>query len=279
MVIDFHTHIVPPKIRDNRSDYVDRDACFGLLYSEEKAKLVTADELVKNMDKEGVDMSVALNLGWVSHEICVETNDYILESMARYPGRIVGFCAVQPTAGDRALVELERCIAGGMKGLGEMRPDIQGYELDDDGMMAPIVQMLRAHDLVFLTHSSEPVGHQYQGKGSMTPRRLYQFIAQAQGLKIVCAHWGGGLPFYVLMPEVAKAMENVYFDSAASPYLYSSQVYVDVAELVGVNKVLYGSDFPLLSQKRVMDEIKGVFLSESVKDMMLGGNAQRLLKL
>ncbi len=87
------------------------------------------------------------------------------------------------------------------------------------------------------------------------------------------------MPFYVLMPEVAKAMENVYFDSAASPFLYRPQVYADVSALVGANKVLFGSDYPLLSQKRVMDEIHGVCLSESAKGMMLGGNAQRLLKL
>ena len=49
----------------------------------------------------------------------------------------------------------------------------------------------------------------------------------------MCAHWGGGLPFYALMPEVEDSLSNVYFDSAASPFLYDASVFPTVAGLVG----------------------------------------------
>ena len=94
MIIDFHTHVFPPQIKKNRRQYTDSDPCFAILYSNPKAKLATAEELIASMDKEGVDISVIVNYGWTTHELCVETNDYILASIARYPRRLVGFCAV-----------------------------------------------------------------------------------------------------------------------------------------------------------------------------------------
>jgi len=98
MIIDFHTHVFPPQIKKNRSKYIDSDPCFAFLYSKKDAKIATADELIASMDKAEVDISVIVNTGWITHELCVETNDYILESIARYPKRLVGFCAVQPNS-------------------------------------------------------------------------------------------------------------------------------------------------------------------------------------
>ncbi len=74
VIIDFHTHTVSPKVKERRAEYVKRDACFSILYSDAKAKLVTAEETISNMDECGINKSVILNLGWQSHEICLETN-------------------------------------------------------------------------------------------------------------------------------------------------------------------------------------------------------------
>ncbi len=277
MTIDFHTHVFSPRVGENRRKYVGADPCFALLYSNPKAKLVTAEELVASMDEAGVDVSVILNIGWTSHELCVETNDYILESIARYPGRLVGFCAVQPKTPEAAARELERCIGSGIKGVGELRPDGQLFNPGNREMMAPIAELMIKHRLILLTHASEPVGHPYPGKGTITPDKLYSFIVSFPELSIVCAHWGGGLPFYALMPEVKKAMGNIYFDTAASPLLYSPGVYRQVIGLVGVDKVLFGSDYPLLGQRRIIEEIGSLELDEEVKAQLLGGNARCLL--
>ncbi len=277
MIIDFHTHIFPPWVRERRDEYIKRDHCFSVLYSQQKAKLATAEELIASMDVAGVDLSVALNIGWASHELCVETNDYILDSISRYSDRLIGFCSVQPKAGDAAIVELERCARAGARGIGEMRSDVQGFNLTDKTMMKPLVDAAEEHNLIFLTHSSEPVGHQYMGKGSITPDILYSFITNFPELKLVCAHWGGGLPFYALMPEVAEAFSNVFFDTAATVFLYQPQIFEEVSNIVGSDKILFGTDYPLISQKRIMAQIQSLELTEEVKAKILGGNAQKLL--
>ena len=277
VIIDFHTHVFSPQIKKNRSKYIDSDPCFAILYFSPDAKLATADELIASMDKNGVDTSVIANIGWTTHELCVETNDYILESIARYPQRLIGFCAVQPNSCDAAIAEIERCAEGGIRGVGEMRPDMQLFDLRDDEVMEPFIKVIRERKLSLLIHASEPIGHEYPGKGVITPEMLYPFITSFPDLTIVCAHWGGGLPFYALMPEVKQAMNNVFFDTAASPFLYSSQIYEQVVQLVGADKILFGSDYPLLTQSRLIKEIKSLDLPEETKNLILSGNAQRLL--
>ena len=277
MIIDFHTHIFPPQIKKNRVKYIDRDPCFALLFSHPKAKMATADELITSMDEAEVDISVITNVGWTTHELCLETNDYILESVARYPKRLVGFCAVQPNSSEAALAEIERCAQEGVRGVGELRPDMQLFDLRNEMVTAPLVEVLRKYKLMLLTHASEPVGHEYTGKGGITPGVLYPFICQFPDLTIICAHWGGGLPFYALMPEVKRAMSNVFFDTAASPFLYHPQVYNQVVQLVGADKVLFGSDYPLLAQSRLLNEMRSLNLPAATRDLILSGNAQRLL--
>jgi len=177
------------------------------------------------------------------------------------------------------VVELERCVKNGAKGIGELRCDTQKFNLADKNIMEPIARVVRKEKLIILTHASEPVGHSYSGKGNITPGLLYRFITNFPDLTVVCAHWGGGLPFYGLMPEVAKALSNVYFDTAASPWLYRDEIFKHVTEILGADKVLYGSDFPLMKQSKIVRSIRNLNLSEEAKSLILGGNAQRLLNL
>ena len=85
------------------------------------------------------------------------------------------------------------------------------------------------------------------------------------------------MPFYALMPEAKKAMTNVYFDTAASPFLYGPTVYGAVAGLIGPERVLFGSDYPLMPARRLVREIRSSGLSPEAQELVLGGNARRLL--
>ena len=277
VIIDFHTHVFPPWIKEERDEYIKCDPSFSLLYSQPKAKLITTEELIASMDEIELDLSVILNIGWASHQLCVKTNDYILDSVSRYPDRLIGFCSIQPKAGDAALFELERCAQAGAGGIGEMRSDTQDFDLMDKEVMEPLVDMLIKRDLIFLTHSSEPVGHQYFGKGNITPDILYSFALGFPNLKLVCAHWGGGLPFYALMPEVAKALSNVFFDTAATNFLYRPQIFRQVSEIIGSDKILFGSDYPLIPQGRIIAQIQSLELPQEDKNKILGDNARKLL--
>ncbi len=279
VIIDFHTHIFPSWLRDQRERYLEKDATFGALFNHPKAKMATAEELIAAMDEEGANVSVAMGMGWTDQGLAREVNDYIIEATRTYPNRIVGFCSVSPRWGSEAVKEAERCARAGLRGIGELHPDTQDFDLDDEKTMASIIEVARHYNLIMLTHSSEPVGHLYQGKGKTTPDVLCRFIESFPDVTIVCAHWGGGLPFYALMPEVAQALKNVYFDSAASPFLYSPQVFSTVAGLIGPSKILLASDYPLLRQGRLINQVRESLLPDEDKKLILGGNAASLLGL
>ena len=277
VIIDFHTHIVPPELKGNREELVYEDHCLGSLFSDPSARMATAEELIDSMDRDGIDISVATNMGWSSFYLCQKTNDYIMESVSKYPDRLVGFGMVDPRWKD-APAEIERCAKGGLRGIGELMPHLQGFDLGYKGLMKPLVEAVEKHDMIILTHSSEPVGHIYPGKGNVFPEMLHRFIINFPNARIVCAHWGGGLPFYALMPEVGRAFKNVWFDTAASPFIYKYDIFPRAVEIVGVEKILFGSDFPLITQKRIITGLnEKTSLSGEVKDRILGGNAFTLL--
>ena len=279
MIVDFHAHIFPPEVCRRREEYLRRDPTFRELYSNPKASLATADDLLASMDEAGIGKSVIVNFVWQDSALCRLANDYVLESAAASGGRLLPFCIVQPTAGDEARAEVERCARAGALGLGELRPDNQGFDLAASPEADLLIWAARTHGLALLFHVSEPVGHSYPGKGGLALGSLYRFIEKASGVTVIAAHWGGGLPFYGLMPRVKKALATTYFDTAASRLLYSPGVYRHVISILGVERILFGSDFPFLAQRRCLRETKRVDLDKEEKRLILGGNALRLLGL
>jgi len=278
LIIDFHTHITAPEIIARRDEYLVRDAWFRDLYANSKARLSSAEDLLAAMDRDGVDQAVVFGFGWRDMDLCRRDNDYVMESVARYPDRFVGFCIVNPATGAEAVREIERCAAGGLRGIGELMPDGQGYRLDDEKTMAPIVEVALAHDLILLTHCSEPVGHLYPGKGTVTPDEVIRFARLFPEATLVCAHWGGGTIFYELMPEVSRLMHNVYYDTAASLYLYQDDIFELAARWVP-GKVLFATDYPLITPGRFVQRMRTVRMPTATLRRMLGGNAWRVLKL
>ena len=286
-VIDSHCHIFPESFSQHRAELSRRDATFAELFSPavtgeaaaRPARMAAAETLIQAMDTDGVARAVVMGLGWTDMDLAREANDYIIRAVESYPGRLVGLCSVDPSWGHEAVAEIERCSKAGLKGVGELHPDTQGFHLDDRGVMAPLMDLAGRLAMPILVHTSEPVGHQYPGKGRTTPEKAYRFIQNFPDNVIICAHWGGGLPFYALMPEVPAVLKNVYFDTAASPFLYRPQVFSTVAGLVGPEKILFATDFPLIKHDRAIAQVEEVIPAGPDRDAILGGNAARLFGL
>lgn len=279
MLIDFHTHIFPPDIQKYRERYCIRDSWFNTLYSNHSNRLASAEDLIAEMDATGVEASVAFSFGWTDPGLIEETNSYVIDSMRRYPGRIYGMAVLQPRAGVRAVRELARCAEVGMVGLGELMPHGQDYSLSDVYLLTPIMEVVRQYQLLVLSHCSEPVGHNYPGKGNVSLQDIVVFLTAFPDVRFIAAHWGGGLPFYCLMPEIQRVTANVWYDTAATPYLYRNTIVPAVAQIVGADRILFASDYGLLRQQRVIDYVTQSGLNAEAIEMVLGGNAKALLGL
>ena len=279
MIVDAHCHILPPSFAGRRRELAARDATFAAILANPSARFADAPALLRAMSPDGVGHAVVMGMGWSDFQIAVEANDYLIEAVAAHPDKLTGFASVNPAWGDAAVGEAQRCAAAGLRGIGELHPDSQGIDITEATTMAPLMELARSLNLPLLLHCSEPVGHQYPGKGRTTPDKVWRFIENFPGNTIIYAHWGGGLPFYALMPEVGAALENVYFDSAASPFLYRPGVYRAVADMAGADRILFATDYPLMPQSRPLSELAEEPLPECHRRRILGENAARLLGL
>lgn len=276
-VIDAHTHMFSDEVHRDRTSLLDREPWFGLLYQDPKAKLATPAELLAAADTAGVSKVVACGFPWIDLGRCRAENE---AAAAAAGDRLAWMAMIPPAGGAKAAQELDRSFSSGACALGEINADAQRFDLRDPEALAPIIEVCLAHDRPVLLHASEPVGHAYPGKGTATPETLLTFLRAFPTLKVVLAHWGGGMPFYELMPEVAEACRNVCYDTAASTYLYRPQVFRSVVDLVGLDRVLWGSDYPVLGMAKFLQrtrESSGMQTAEL--PALLAGNATRVYRL
>jgi len=278
MIIDFHTHVFPPFFRNERNLYFPEEPAFQLLYNSPNSRLVGIEELLKTMDEEGVHKSVIFGFPWQKTDNFSRHNDYIIESVQRHPDRLIGFCSFAPLSPE-APKEAERCLESGLSGVGELATYDCGISGRHILAFKDIMKICSQFDVPLLLHTNEPVGHQYPGKSPMILSELYKLLKEYPSNRIVLAHWGGGLFFYALMKkEVKEVFRNVWFDTAASPYLYVPDIYRTAGEIVGFEKVLFGSDYPLLNPGRYFKEMESINLSSGSFKKIVGENAAHLLR-
>lgn len=279
MILDFHTHVFPPFFRDDRAALFPHEPAFEALYRSPEARLSGVTELLRSMDEERVERSVIFGFPWEELEHYRKHNDYIIEAVQKHPERLTGFCSFSPLS-PGGLKEVERCLNSGLSGVGELAVYASGLSSEVTEALDEVAGLCTRFDVPLLLHTNEPVGHQYPGKTSMTLNQIYSFLKANPSNRIILAHWGGGLLFYGLMKrEVREVFKNVWFDTAASPFLYSPEVYRIAGEIIGFEKVIFGSDYPLLRPQRYFKEIESAGLTPEATKGITGLNGARLLRL
>jgi len=278
MIVDVHTHVFPPRMIADRERLAALDAGFAELYASPHARMATADELLDSMTAAGVDRSVTAGFWWRSGTLAAEHRAYILDAAQRAAGRLVPFVTVG--ADEDAEDVIREAVAGGAAGLGEVR--LEAGDVDPSPGLAAVLEAATASGLPLLVHCSEEVGHAYPGKaGGLTPGALWRLVTRLPHARVIAAHWGGGFPFYGLMPEVRAHIQagTLVFDTAASSFLYDPHVFEVARGLAGDGNVLWGSDFPLRSQAADRASVEAALADETARDGVLGGNAAQFLGL
>ena len=279
MIIDFHTHIFPPEIREDKKRFFSDEPAFKLLYESDGSKMVGAREIIESMDQQDVDKSVVFGFPWCNPKTIKYHNDYVISAVREFPDRLIGLCCFDMDYAD-AEQESVRCLDAGLSGVGELASYTKPINQTLVEKLSPVMTLCKKKKLPLLLHANEPVGHNYPGKAPDSLSGVYQIISSFPQNIIVLAHWGGGLFFYSLMKkEVEEKLTNVFFDTAASPFLYQKEIYSLARDLVGVEKILFGSDYPLLKPERYFKELEQSGLNDKELSLLKGGNAVRLFDL
>jgi len=279
MIIDFHTHLFPEEIRNDRERFFDGEPAFQLLYKSTSSRLAGMDDILKVMDEDEVGVSVIFGFPWKNLEIARRHNDYIMEAVSKHPDRLVGLCCLE-TISDPSGQEVRRCLEGGLSGVGEIAFYDSGLDEKVLESLNSAMEVCKNRDLPVLIHVNEPVGHAYAGKTKVTLAQIDTLVRRYPQNRIVLAHWGGGIFFFhLLKKEIKEALKNVFFDTAASPFLYDPKIYRVASDIIGPEKILFGSDFPLIRPKRGLQEMEKAGLNPEEIARIQGQNAAGLLKL
>ena len=209
--------------------------------------------------------------------LSLATTHYLLESAARFPDRLIPFISLPVTQVDWSMEALTEALRAGAKGVGEIAFYHRKMMSRDLVTLKPLLTLMEEQGIPLLLHANERVGHAYPGKGRTPLERFYELICSFPRLTVLLAHWGGGLLFYELMPEVAKRMSNVYYDTAASPFLYSNKIYAIACRVVGSDRILFGDGLSSPSPQRYFQELRESGLPEEDQKKILGLNLARLL--
>lgn len=218
------------------------------------------------------------------------SNQEISELVKRNPQKFIGFGSVNPNKDD-AYVEskLKEIKTLGLRGI-KMLPTLQLFSPVKNEKFERICDYCEKNKLVLLYHTGCDPGPWENPKLSedANPKYLKPVLESYRPI-LVLAHAGSysaykpGIWFEEAL-DLAKNFENVYFDSAAvSSFIYSEKILKRVREEIGLERLLFGSDYPVVWGSDIVYEVNFIRrcknLTEEEKEKILGLNAMKILNL
>lgn len=264
MVIDFHTHTFPERIA--KASIESLSECSGITpYTDG-----TVTGLERSMDAGGVNISVILPV--VTKPAQFETVNRVAAKLCEEKENLISFGGIHPDCSDvkRKMREIKSL---GLKGI-KIHPAYQKVYMDDIRYLR-ILEAAAEQELIVLVHAGVDIG--LPEPVYAAAERIAAAIRETAAKKLVLAHLGGWKEWD--MVEELLAGGNVYMDTAFLEDYISDAQLVRIIRKHGAEKILFGTDCPWSGQKESMERIRGLNLTEQETEMILGGNAEKLLEI
>jgi predicted TIM-barrel fold metal-dependent hydrolase len=218
----------------------------------------------------------------LAHDRHVVPNDDVLAAAARHPDVLIPFVSVDPTRGPAAIAEVQRLLAtGSVRGF-KLHPPIQHFAPNDPAIY-PFYEALEAARLPVIFHTGHSgIGTGMRGGGGIrlkygNPMLIDDVAVDFPDLPIVLAH--PSFPWQDEAISVCLHKPNVYIDLSGWAPKYFPANLVQYANTQLREKVLFGSDYPLITPDRWLAEFEKLPIRDEVRPLILKQNALRLLGL
>lgn len=222
---------------------------------------LSADELVRQLDDNGVEAAV---VGPPDRCLAVanrEGNDFVVDACRRHPDRLIGFATVNPWYGEAAVAELRRAVGAGLRGL-ILHPPLQGFLLLDT-LVDPIVAVAAEHGLPVWAPTGTPV--------NALPLQLTELARRFPSVNFLMGHMGHTDFWIEAVPAVA-ASPNIYAEiSYKQPH-----VIVDAITRLTAERVVFGSDAPFNDLRLEVEKFHAAELDDRARRLV---GAENLLSL
>jgi len=258
--------------------------------------------LVQQMDSVGIDLAVILPIDWGpdyhAEKSVEEINAHALEVVHRYPDRTIAFCGIDPRR-ERAAGHVDRWLSGEYKGL-KLYPSC-GFHPDIKPAME-LYEVCSARDVPVLFHTGDPLP--LLPLEPSRPKYLLEVVKAYPELKILLAHcgigkideWKDALEIAANSDAACLELSVLLWDNSTETEEIALAHKIDEARnRVGIERILFATDH--VSGRRIrppgfLEKVVGMFkrlpetakragvsLSQREHDLIMGGNAARLLKI
>ncbi|PWL48348.1 MAG: amidohydrolase [Clostridiales bacterium] len=258
-IIDIHAHIFPEKIREKAVDAI------GDFYAIPMQRKGSVQDLLR-YKKVGIRYFVVHSVATTPKQV-LHINDFIYEQMQEHP-ELIGFATLHPEM-EGLEEEIERVIRMGFSGI-KLHPDFQQFDID--AACAQKLYSCVANRLPILLHMGDAQ------KTYSQPKRLAIMAKQFPQQVFIGAHFGG----YHAWDEAETYLigkTNVYIDTSSSLFMLAPERAVEMIHKHGVEKVLFGTDYPMWDPEEELARFMSLSLSKEERRKILYKNATELLKI
>ena len=221
------------------------------------------DDMVRTMDRTGVDVACFSAYVGIGPDF-IRGNDLVAEAISQHPTRVVGFAVPNPHYLSLYLQDLPRRVEEqGFRGI-KIHPSVHQYPVGGPNY-EPVYQFADEHSLPVLSHTWE------------SPATLAMLARTYPKATFIWAH---GIWWHVRMPDLAptvRDLPNAMVDTAGS-FNRRGQIE-DFVRSAGAEHVVFGSDFPVISQTWALGQIAHAQVSVGDKRRIFGENMRPLLNL
>jgi len=292
LVIDAHVHLYPPELNRDPAGWAARagEVHWARLCTRQRRDgrpvqgFPSVEQLLRDMDAAGVARAVLLGWYWEKPETCAWHNRFYAACVREHPDRLAAFAALHPAAGRTAtLAEVRRAHDEGLIGLGELSPHSSGHGIDDP-IFRDALELAAELRLPVNFHVTDPASKNYPGRAETPLADFVRLAREFPRTTFILSHLGGLLP---LMDSSTVSWPNLFYDTAALPLIYLPEVLRRMLDVVGAEKILFGSDYPLIlfpreepepGFARFLAQTSAAKLNAAERTALLGGNLERLLR-
>lgn len=257
-IIDAHCHIYPDKIAEKASENTGH---FYDLPASLDGKIST---LLEHGKKAGIEHFIVQSVATTPKQVS-SINNFIAESVASSDGHFTGLGTLHPDSEDME-ADVNEILALGLKGV-KLHPDIQKIAIDDPKMKE--IYRLCEGRLPMLLHTGD---YRYDFSN---PNRMMPILEQYPDLTVIGAHFGGWSIWEEATEKLCK-YKNFLVDCSSSLYAISPKKANELIHVYGVERVLFGTDYPLWKPEIEIERFMQIELTEKERENIFYNNAAKL---
>jgi len=258
LTFDFHAHVFTEDVAEKLIGKMEE------IYGVKRRYNAVIEDVLKSAGSGGIDRVVILSIA--NRPEHTHFNNWYAELGRKY-NEVIPFGSIHI---ENDPGELDRFPELGLKGF-KIQPNAQRF-YPDDRRMWPIYKRAAELGLIVVFHTGDEEGG-VKGVYSQ-PKQYVDVIKSFPELKIVLAHFGG----YMAWADVGPLFgyNNVYFDTAYLPGKIDDTLFVSLAEKIGFDRILFGTDFPFRDHKTEREYVERLFDRDMAMKFM-SENPMRLL--